>query len=191
MYGTVAQLRLVAEQAGREIGASPPFAVAAVPAGVDMRLDQEYGAGQPLRGMSVATQVRSDSGDPADLDNAPFKERIETAVADGCFVGITSEVSDYTKSHVENHDRHRVDAARLTGPGLWEVRQTHVYLNRRTGSAEVPMPDSGFVIRYVTMTVPGTKGLFYIVTKRGAATTALGVTSSPGMGIAQTRQDIG
>ena len=81
----VNQLSLVAVQGGKEIARSAPFAVAALPVGVDTTKNSDSGRGSPLRGMIVDFTVRSDSGDRADLDKVQAKEVLQNRLNTGCF----------------------------------------------------------------------------------------------------------
>ena len=79
----VNQLSLVAVQGGKEIARSAPFAVAALPVGVDTAKNSDSGRGSPLRGMIVDFTVRSDSGDRADLDKVQAKEVLQNRLNTG------------------------------------------------------------------------------------------------------------
>ena len=188
-------LRLVAEQGGKEVGASAPFAVSALPVGMDMKKRLDKGHGEPARGMVVAYNVRSDSGDQTDLDRLKVKEVLQSVEQEGCFKAISpTTLQDQAPGYglgvnEERTDTHTVRADILSGPGLWKISQIHKWNDTRTG-AEGVMPHSAYVIQWsIGPFSGGAPGLYFILTKFGMDTTAQGESSDFGFGMAFTVQE--
>jgi peptidoglycan hydrolase-like protein with peptidoglycan-binding domain len=191
----VNQLRLVAEQGGREVASSKPFGVTSLPTGIDIKKDSDSGRGEPLRGMIVTVDTRSDSGERADLDLLQIKEILQSGEQEGSFKAIDPktlqvEASGYGLANRTARDKHRVKGAFLTGPGIWRVSQIFVFRDLRTGVTDVPVPHSAFMITFSVGPFTSGSGLMYIVTKVGLDTTAQGLGSTAGFGSAFTVQEV-
>jgi peptidoglycan hydrolase-like protein with peptidoglycan-binding domain len=193
----VNQLSLVAVQGGKEIARSAPFAVAAIPVGIDTTKDSDSGRGSPLRGMIVSFTVRSDSGDRADLDKVQAKEVLENRQNTGCFSTFNAQdvldrnAPDYGLGiDKQRTDKHRIESGVLTSPGVWQIGQVLLFRDLRTGIGDVPIPHSAYEIAWNVTKFSVGDGLFFVLTKIGVDGSAKGFASSFGFGTAFTVQEV-
>lgn len=192
------QLSLVAEQGGKEVGRSDPFAVAALPTAVDMSKQSDSGKGSDLRGMIVAFTVRSDSGDRTDLDQVQSQELLLNLENTGCFAALDAQKTLDAEApgyglgiDKDRTDRHRVRGTLLNAPGVWRISQVMQYRDLRTGAGDIPIPSSGFAITWsVGPFASGAPGLLFVLTKAGIDSSAKGVSSGAGNGAAFTVQEV-
>ena len=178
--GNAGKLRLVASQGGVEIARSAPFSVSAVPQFyTDAFVNDLAGAN---RGVVVQDGWESDSGNVADLDQADISEQVEVTTATGCFAagGGLGNVSGYLPANAFTQDSHSWGRAALTAAGHRVAQQTCMFRDKRTGVADIPMRDSGYVLD--RRNVPAGPGFRFFISKIGTATTANGVPSGAGAG---------
>ena len=193
----VNQLSLVAVQGGKEIARSAPFAVAAIPVGIDTTKNSDSGRGSPLRGMIVDFTVRSDSGDRADLDKVQAKEVLENRQNTGCFSTFNAQdvldrnAPDYGLGiEKQRTDKHRIESGVLTSPGVWQIGQVLLFRDLRTGIGDIPIPHSAYEIAWNVNKFSVGDGLFFVLTKIGVDGSAKGFASSFGFGTAFTVQEV-
>jgi peptidoglycan hydrolase-like protein with peptidoglycan-binding domain len=193
----VNQLSLVAVQGGKEIARSAPFAVAAMPVGIDTTKNSDSGRGSPLRGMIVDFTVRSDSGDRADLDKVQAKEVLENRQNTGCFSTFNAQAvldrnaPDYGLGiEKQRTDKHRIESGVLTSPGVWQIGQVLLFRDLRTGTGDVPIPHSAYEIAWSVNKFSVGDGLFFVLTKIGIDGSAKGFASDFGFGTAFTVQEV-
>jgi hypothetical protein len=193
----VNQLSLVAVQGGKEITRSAPFAVAAIPVGIDTTKDSDSGRGSRLRGMIVSFTVRSDSGDRADLDKVQAMEVLENRQNTGCFSTFNAQdVLDRNAPgyglgiDTQRTDRHRVESSVLTSPGVWQIGQVLLFRDLRTGATDLPVPHTAYEIAWNVNRFSVGDGLFFVLTKIGVDGSAKKFASSFGFGTAFTVQEV-
>ncbi|HEX5812014.1 MAG TPA: peptidoglycan-binding domain-containing protein [Pseudonocardia sp.] len=193
----VNQLSLVAVQGGKEIARSAPFAVAALPVGLDTTKNSDSGRGSLLRGMIVDFTVRSDSGDRADLDKVQAKEVLENRQNTGCFSTFDAQaVLDRNAPGFglgidqQRTDKHRIESSVLTSPGVWQIGQVLLFRDLRTGAGDIPIPHSAYEIAWNVNKFSVGDGLFFVLTKIGVDGSAKGFASSFGFGNAFSVQEV-
>ena len=193
----VNQLSLVAVQGGKEIARSAPFAVSAIPVGIDTTKNSDSGRGSPLRGMIVDFTVRSDSGDRADLDKVQAKEVLENRQNTGCFSTFNAQdvldrnAPDYGLGiEKQRTDKHRIESGVLTSPGVWQIGQVLLFRDLRTGIGDIPIPHSAYEIAWNVTKFSVGDGLFFVLTKIGIDGSAKTFASSFGFGTAFTVQEV-
>ena len=178
-------LSLVAELGGTRLAASPGFAVSAIPENYTDTLIREIDT-KAQHGFKVQDGWSSDSGNTADLDGAEIAEVVEYGGASGAFTP-TGKNSGYLPAQTFTTDTHVSNSRTLTEPGTLTANQTCKFKDNRSGSVDVPMKASGFVITRVVE--KGTIwGLNFKMSKRGAGTSAQGVASGAGSGAISVEQ---
>jgi hypothetical protein len=172
-------LALVAELGGQRLAAGPGFAVSAIPENYTDTLVREIDT-KAQHGFKVQDGWSSDSGNTGDLDGAEIAEVVEYGGATGAFT-LGGKNSGYLPAQTFTTDTHVSSSRTLTEPGTLTANQTCKFKDNRSGSVDVPMKASGFVITRVVE--KGTIwGLNFKMSKRGAATAAQGVASGAGAG---------
>ena len=139
----------------------------------------------PYRGFSVRVGLSSDSGEISDLDAVDVSEVIETVTRTGVFEGaalfpgdrswIGLKPSDYMTAleTSQSFDEHAIPVQFIRIPGGQLVhQQTFEFRDRRTGSQDIPMANSGFTITYKVEYDSSSHGWICVESKRGTATTA-------------------
>lgn len=184
--GNSANLQLVATQGGVELGRSTGFSVSSIPQRyTDVFLNDLDGAS---RGFVVQDGWESDSGTFADLDGTEISEEVEVTTATGCFAGTLGSVSGYLPGDSLTKDTHSTAVATLTGPGRRIAQQTCKFRDHRSGAADIPMRDSGYLLDRKAVRIGGV--LRFLITKSGKATTANGIPSGPGEGFIPRNQAV-
>jgi hypothetical protein len=167
--GKGGQLKLVARQGGKTLAVSSGFSVAAIPQNHSFTFNEKSmmmtGA---YRGIRVAESWESDSLNRQDLDQAAIAERVEHNIK-----GARPQVpktSCYLRADKVSEDKNALVTAEIKGALTDIVNQTHMFRDDRTGAANIPMKNSGYIIEHI---VQKTGDGFEVVTsKKGAAVTA-------------------
>jgi hypothetical protein len=184
--GNAGNLQLIATMGPTVVGASNAFSVAAIPE--NMRLVNRTALTGARRGFAVRQSWKSDSGVVGDLDQAQISEQVEQVSATGIFSGLGSSTSGYIAADTGLlTDTHGTPTSALTAAGTRRANQTEMFLDNRTGVADIPMRASGFIINRAAFTPaphPGAPApaLRFTTSKAGAPVTANGVASSAGAG---------
>ena len=96
-----------------------------------------------------------------------------------------ADTRNYTGERLRTNgykDTHGIPLLYITAPGgTIDFFQTFKFRDRRTGSVDIPMANSGFIITFTVFMDPTTGTFKLRVTKSGAATTANGITSDAGV----------
>ena len=130
------------------------FGVAAIPVGVrndfaDLTYEDVRGIAA-RRGFSVTVLLQSDSLRPEDLDLVYVSEEIQNISATGSFSFYSSDTSGYNTAAetMSKKDRHNTGRAfwYFGAPGKAVDYQTFKFIDARTGSVDIPMAKSGFII---------------------------------------------
>lgn len=185
--GKGGSLKLVAKQGGSQVAASGGFSVSAIPQNYsDTFVSLVTG---PKRGFVVQDGWESDSGVFGDLDQTEIAEQVEATSATGCFSGVSKSNSGYLAGNKLSKDTHGTPASICTKPGNRVATQTCMFKDKRAGSADIPMTNSGYsLVRDVR--AKGSGGFEIQTTKNGAAVTANGVASGAGAGSIDKTQDV-
>jgi hypothetical protein len=184
--GKGANLRVAVKLGGTVLATSNPFAVAAIPQNYnEAKAGEASGA---RRGLVVQDSWESDSGVVADLNETEISERVEETSASGVLAGLIPKNSGYLAGDKFTQDTHSTPASILTGPGERIVAQTCMFKDHRTGAADIPMTNSGYTLARLVLNFGPGMGWWLMTTKAGAATTAKGITSAPGAGVAVAMQ---
>ncbi len=180
-------LRVQAFDGATLLASSNTFSVSAIPQNwrctLLRRLDDPADPNSEV-GFVVQDRWNSDSGQVADLNESQISERIESVGGVGPFAAIRNVNSGYLGANAFTEDTHSVAPRRvLNRIGSLNQRQASMFLDRRTGAMDIPMTNSGYAINFNITQRRGNPGSFiFELTKRGAAVTALGVTSAAGHG---------
>lgn len=178
--GNAGSLRLAAHQGTTLMARSAPFSVAAIPQNWTITFDSMRTGAD--RGIVVNDAWESDSGVVADLDEAEISEEVQNDPGTGIFARIRLSTSGFLPADVFSSDSHGSPTAGITGPGSIVLRQTSQFNDRRSGSTNIPMKNSGYSIRHVAFRLPVSGTLMFMSSKVGAAVTANGVASGAGAG---------
>jgi hypothetical protein len=186
--GSAGRLKLVARQGATIRASSSGFSVSSIPQDVSISFRSLLVGSR--RGVQVNTSWGSDSGSRADLDAAEFSESVQSTSATGCFVGARPLNSGFLPANIAPlTDTHGTPVSILTGPGSRIASQTFKFNDKRSGSTDVPMRNSGYLITR-TVTAPAAGPLQITTEKHGAATTANGVASNAGSGSVSRTQAV-
>ncbi len=164
--GSAGHLKLVARQHGTLLAESNGFSVSSIPQNMSHPFDRlltdadctsvGLAAGCGLRGMLVDQNMDSDSGVPADLDQAQESERIQVRLATGIFAGATPNTGCYVSCTPSPPDANGSGGlAGASSSGVFMTSQTFMFRDNRTGASEVPMTRSGFIITLTVAPKPG------------------------------------
>lgn len=176
--GNAGNLRLAAHQGTTLMARSDPFSVSSIPQNWSVSFNRlRTGAD---RGIVVNDSWESDSGVVADLDETEISEEVQNDPGTGIFASITLSTSGFLPGHLFTTDQHGTTAAALTGPGTLSLRQTSQFNDRRSGSTNIPVRNSGYRINHSAFRLPIVGTLMFLTAKFGAAVTANGVTSAAG-----------
>jgi outer membrane protein OmpA-like peptidoglycan-associated protein len=183
--GNAGNLHLVAEQGGGRLATSNAFSVSAIPQNFSITFNSLVTGAR--RGIRVNNHWESDSGVVADLDQAERSEQVEYGAGTGIFAGVTGVNSGYLPAHNPPRvDSHSVGTALLTGAGTLTANQTFIFRDHRTGAADIPVRNSGFLIARRATPLFGV--VFFTTSKSGAAVTANGFASAAGAGAVSRTQ---
>lgn len=183
--GNAGNLHLVAEQGGARLATSNAFSVSAIPQNFSITFNSLVTGAR--RGIRVNNHWESDSGVVADLDQAERSEQVEYGAGTGIFAGVTGVNSGYLPAHNPPRvDRHSIAAAALTGAGTLTANQTFIFRDHRTGAADIPVRNSGFLIE--RRATPFLGVVLFTTSKSGAAVTANGFASAAGAGAVSRTQ---
>jgi hypothetical protein len=200
--GSGGGLSLVARQGAIELARSHPFSVSAIPQDytdtfVSLLTDHR-------RGFIVQDGWVSDSpGGLADLDQAEISEQVEYGENTGCFRGrAAGHNSVYLPANQLSQDTHSRGKAELILPGRLVAQQMCTFNDKRSGSNDIPMRNSGYILTREVEQKPGgglvgaiaramgTRDLVIITSKVGSAATAKGFSSAAGVGNIVKRQSV-
>jgi hypothetical protein len=177
--GKAGGLKLAAKQGTTTLSASGGFSVSSIPQNWTCTFDSLVTG--TSRGFVVNDRWESDSGVVADLDQTEISELVEVTSSTGTFAGTGKRNSGYLAGDSFTQDTHGTPVSILKGPGKRIAQQTSMFKDKRAGANDIPVKNSGYtVIRDVTDTGGGK--LQIETDKRGASTTANGVTSDAGAG---------
>ncbi len=184
--GNAGNLRLAAHQGATLMARSAGFSVAAIPQNWSISFNRLLTTAAPHlhfdRGFVVNDRWESDSGVVADLDQTEISEEVENDPGTGIFASISLSTSGFLPGHIFTVDNHGAAAATLTGPGVLTLRQTSQFNDKRSGSSNIPMKNSGYFIRHSVIRLPIAGTLMFLSSKAGRAVTANGVSSAAGGG---------
>lgn len=177
--GNGGNLRLVARMGNIVVGRSGAFSVSTIQKDVAVSFNSMLTGS--YRGFTVDTRWGSDSGNPDDLDELDFSEKVEYDGVTGSLSGLPAVNSGYLPAiHQPLVDSHGAPAG-LTSPGTLTAHQVFTQRDNRTGAGGLVVANSGFIVQHDV--VEFTPGVFKMVTSKvGAATTARGFASSAGSG---------
>ena len=186
--GNGGNLRLAAHQGTTLMARSAGFSVAAIPRNWSISFNSlRTGAN---RGVIVNDSWVSDSGVVADLNETEISEEVQSVATTGIFAGSTLSTSGFLPGDTFTTDTHGTTTAALTGPGEITLNQTSQFNDKRSGSSNIPMTNSGYRILHrafrplivlpIVGPVPGP--LMFLTSKTGMAVTANGVASTAGAG---------
>ncbi len=190
--GSGGNLKLVAKAGAQVVGTSAPFSVSAIPR--DYTDTFKSLLKDHRRGFVVQDGWKSDSasGAIADLDGAEISEMVEYQRGTGCFAGAApGQNSDYLPANRLTTDTHSRGVAELTSPGFLDANQTCKFNDKRSGSTDIPMQNSGYLLSRLVIYSDraGTK-LEITTSKAGQALSAKGVASDVGVGNIRKTQDV-
>lgn len=183
--GHQGNLQLAVLVRGQDTVRSNGFSVAAIPVGVDVSFLRLVGSSprELRRGIQVRNVVKSDSGNPNDLDAISISEEVQSTPGTGSFAGGRLEASGYRSVAytMSNPDTHDVLASliRIVG-STRDFHQTFKFVDTRTGAQDIPVANSGFIITQTVILDSSDGKVKLKTTKRGAATTARGIASNGG-----------
>jgi len=177
------KLRLVAKQGAVTLAQSEAFSVSSVPQNFDDNLAFSPFLTGSERGIRVQDDWSSDSGSDSGplsaLSQTSITEVVERGAATGCFARMVFQNSGPKPGDIKSIDEHSSTVADLTSPGEITAKQASVFTDLRTGSSNVPMSNSGYII--TRKNVPTNNGKYKITTsKQGADVTANGITTHAG-----------
>jgi hypothetical protein len=185
--GKGGSLKLVAKQGAATVAASAGFSVSAIPQNyTDVFARLITGAS---RGFFVKDSWESDSGVVADLKETQISELVEVTSATGCFSGTGKSNSGYLAGDKFSEDEHGTPVSILTGKGNRVAQQTCMFKDKRSGSTDIPMTNSGYTLTR-DVREKGAGKLEIQTTKVGAKTTANSVPSDAGAGSIDKLQDV-
>jgi len=191
--GSGGNLKLTAKQGGTVLATSAGFSVSAIPRDyTDTFVSLVAGA---RRGFVVQDGWKSDSasGSIADLDGAEISEMVEYQLpGTGCFAAAAPGAnSGYLAANSLTTDTHSRSTAELTAAGVLVANQTCKFNDNRSGSTDIPMQNSGYVLtRKVELKAGSATALQITTSKIGTATTAKGIASAAGVGTIVKPQDV-
>jgi hypothetical protein len=191
--GSGGNLNLAVTQGGVTLATSNGFSVSAIPRDyTDAFKSLLTGA---RRGFIVQDGWKSDStsGSISDLDGAEISEMVEYQLpGTGCFTAaLPGQNSHYLPANSLTTDTHSRSTSELTGPGTLVANQTCKFNDNRSGSTDIPMQNSGYVLtRTVGLKSGSTTALQITTSKVGTATSAKGVASAAGVGNIVKSQDV-
>ena len=186
--GNGGNLRLAAHQGTTLMARSAAFSVAAIPRNWSISFNSlRTGAN---RGVIVNDSWASDSGVVADLNETEISEEVQSVATTGIFAGSTLSTSGFLPGDTFTTDTHGTTTAALTGPGEITLNQTSQFNDKRSGSSNIPMTNSGYRILHrafrpsivLPIVGPVVGPLMFLTSKAGAAVTANGVASAAGAG---------
>jgi hypothetical protein len=160
------------------LATSPGFSVSTIPQNWTCTFDSLLTG--PERGFVVNDSWEEDSGVVTNLYQSEISEEVQYDAGTGCFAGVGTNNSGYLPANVFTTDTHGAPTGILTSPGVIVARQTSKFKDNRSGSADIPMKNSGYVIARICILVPPSS--FMLTTgKVGGATTANGIASAAGV----------
>jgi hypothetical protein len=186
-------LNLAVKQGGATLATSNGFSVSAIPRDYsDTFVSLLTGA---KRGFIVQDGWKSDSSTKSisDLDGAEISEMVEYHLpGTGCFKAATpGHNSSYLPADSLSTDTHSRSTSELTGPGTLVANQTCKFKDNRSGSTDIPMQNSGYVLTRAVDFKPGSTTALQITTSKvGTATSAKGIASDAGAGSITKSQDV-
>lgn len=169
------RLKLTVKVHGQETtAATPGFSVAAIPVNWSESLNQLFTTGA-FRGLSTICRWESDSGVVADLSEVRIRESLNTTEATGNFKGETFKQSGYkSATSGRDVDRHFQSVNLIQGQeSEIDYFQVNFFLDKRTGSREILIPDAGYQVVQKTKNDNGIWSMR--TTKKGAAATVVGL----------------
>lgn len=178
--GKGGNLKLVAKQGGVKLGESGAFSVSSIPQNYTDTFVSLLTVDS--RGFKVQDGWSSDSRTFADLDQTEISELVDYSAGTGCFAASAAgNNSGYLPGNQLTTDTHSRPTAELTSAGKLVAKQACMFKDKRSGSDDIPMTKSGYLLTRVNKAVG--HGAFQITTsKQGSAVTAKGVTTQAGAG---------
>jgi len=174
-------------EAPQSVAASAGFSVSSIPQNYsDTFVSLLTGE---KRGFVVQDGWESDSGTFGDLDQTEISEQVEVTSQTGCFESSGKQNSGYLAGNKLSKDTHSSPVSIMTKAGHRVAEQTCMFKDKRAGSTDIPMTNSGYtLVRDVRAKDAG--GFEFQLTKNGAATTANGIASQAGVGSIDKTQDV-
>ncbi len=164
------------------------FSVAAIPENWTITLVRPIDGpihGSPGRWLGFVEKDgwMSDSGDIEDLDEVHVREQVQVVSVRGVFAGATkAESADYLSAIGKSFDTHVAPFNRLIPDGgAKDVSQVHIFRDARTGSINIPITNSGYVIERNVFMINRNEWVIR-TSERGARTSANGFISNAGAG---------
>jgi hypothetical protein len=197
--GNAGKLRLRASVGGTVIGRSAGFTVAAWPADFSTSRVSDIDTGGAV-GVAAANAWVSDGSALAELDevertervdigsrdNPPFTSGSGTSATAGTSSFIAGAASPTTDRH--SYGRALIDTSTVrSGFHTLVYRQNFLFNDRRTGTTNAVVQNSGFTITHTAMVLDfpiGGRRSTHLTVKRGAAVTVEGKATTAGSGTA-------
>ena len=196
--GHAAHLQLTAQVRGDNTIQSAGFSVAAIPINFVVTFKSEVTNGAV--GFIVNTKWSSDDGFVDALGDTMLSESVQYEPGTGVFTNpAPANNSHYNVSGDQENafDTHsRITAEIIAGAATYSTtsgkliaEQTFMFNDTRTGATDIPMQNSGFLIKRTVYAIEGK--LYCTTSKVGAAVTANGVSSAAGSGAVFITQEVG
>ena len=176
-------LTLTATAGSSVVGRSNPFRIAPIPVTVTIAYAGTISHPRS-RGIRVTTSNDSDSGQVPDLDGVTMSEQVAYQTGTGAFVGYTGSNSTFRPANVTPYgtDGHGTSVRWFTGAGAVDAHQMFIFNDMRTGATNIPVRNSGFIVR---RELTGQVGALTLTTsKTPAAVTVGGRNAAAGTGSA-------
>ena len=172
--GNAGNLTLVAQVRGQNTVRSGGFSVAAIPQNFSDTFLALINDGTNV-GIKVKDTWESDSGVLADLDQAMLSEQVQGTIPGG--------TSGYLPANMFSTDSHTISSAAVkAGPAqTFTFMQVNIFRDLRTGSTNIPMTNSGYIITQRIFKDPANMKFTLETIKKGADTTANGFSSKAGV----------
>ena len=134
-------------------------------------------------------RLESDSGIFARPRPDRDPELVEATSATGCFSGVSKNNSGYLAGNKLSKDTHGTPVSICTKPGNRVATQTCMFKDKRAGSTDIPMTNSGYSL-IARRPREAAAGFEIQTTKNGAAVDRDGVASGAGAGSIDKTQDV-
>jgi hypothetical protein len=172
--GNAGNLTLVAQVRGQNTVRSTGFSVAAIPQNYTDTFVSLINDGTNV-GIKVKDTWESDSGNVADLDQAMLSEQVQGTIPGG--------TSGYLPANMFSTDSQTINSAAVkAGPAqTFTFMQVNIFRDLRTGSTNIPMTNSGYIITQRISKDPANMKFTLETIKKGADTTANGYSSKAGV----------
>jgi len=188
--GNGGKLQLEARQGGNLLATSNHFSVSAIPENWGGTLASKISTGS-MRGVIVNDKWKSDSGQVGDLSQVWISEEVERKSKTGVYKPRNLRVSGYLGPAVSfSRDTLADQTHFMTGKGKAVDHQTSIFWDKRTGSKDIGLKNSGYVITAeVGEKSPGK--FWHRMFRKGGSATANGHPSQSGSGtIDSGKQDV-